>query len=193
MRFIFQLLGIPCCGFIGWIFRSMLKRACPILPFCCLCPNPFTRCCCLRRNTVLGAINLRFSVVQLVLYLLTVVGVYQMKVGTKGAVARTILKGRETAGLKFFPGFRQRLLTLKIFQILGKAILETLGKGAEDQKLQSSCYMWKKIGIGPFQVSDFPRIIRLSRMAGLFRIICPIIVVHSVKGVPRGFKGGRFK
>lgn len=87
----------------------------------------------LAQKSVLGAINIRFSVVQLVLHLLTVVGVYQMKVGTKGAVARTILKGRELR-TQVLSRFSSKVANVKNVPDLGKAILETLGKGVGASK-----------------------------------------------------------
>lgn len=82
----------------------------------------------LAQKSVLGAINIRFSVVQLVLHLLTVVGVYQMKVGTKGAVARTILKGRELR-TQALSKFSSKVTSVQNVPDLGKTILETVGKG----------------------------------------------------------------
>ena len=82
----------------------------------------------LAQKSVFGAINIRFSVVQLIVHLLTVAGAYQMKVGARGGIARPLLKGRE---------FRSRAinrLTAKASQLqnvseLGQAILEILQKG----------------------------------------------------------------
>ena len=87
----------------------------------------------LAQKSVLGAINIRFSVVQLVLHLLTVVGVYQMKVGTKGAVARTILKGRELR-TQALSRFSSKVANVKNVPDLGKAILETVGNGGAASK-----------------------------------------------------------
>ncbi|HNP30236.1 MAG TPA: histidine kinase N-terminal 7TM domain-containing protein [Nitrospirales bacterium] len=85
------------------------------------------------QKSLLGAINVRFSVVQLVLHLLTVVGVYQMKVGTKGAVARTILKGRELR-TQALSRFSSKVANIHNIQDLGQAILETVGKSAGASK-----------------------------------------------------------
>src|SRR5680860_56725 len=60
LRCIFQSLVIPCCDFIGWDFQFTLKRDCPILLFCCLFPNPFTRCCYLPKNRSLVPLILSF-------------------------------------------------------------------------------------------------------------------------------------
>ena len=87
----------------------------------------------LAQKSVLGAINIRFSVVQLVLHLLTVAGVYQLKVGTKGAVARTILKGRELR-TQVFSRFSSIVANVQNIPDLGKAILETVGKGVGASK-----------------------------------------------------------
>ena len=82
----------------------------------------------LAQKSIFGGINIRFSVIQLIAHLLTVAGAYQIKLGTKGAVARTILKGREYR----FKTLNQ--LSSKVSQgqdILDicQAILETMGKG----------------------------------------------------------------
>lgn len=82
----------------------------------------------LAQKSVFGAINFRYSLLQLVAHLLTVAGAYQMKVGTRGAVARTILKGRE---YRFHTLNR---LTSKVAEVqeiseIGQIILDTLGKG----------------------------------------------------------------
>jgi hypothetical protein len=82
----------------------------------------------LAQKSVLGAINIRFSLIQLMLHFLTVVGVYQMKVGTKGAVARTIMKVRELR-THALSSFSSKVTNIHTVPDLGKAILETLGKG----------------------------------------------------------------
>jgi hypothetical protein len=87
----------------------------------------------LAQKSVLGAINIRFSIVQLVLYLLMVVSVYQMKVGTKGAVARTILKGRELR-TQVLSRFSSLVANVQNVPDLGQAILETVGKGVGASK-----------------------------------------------------------
>jgi two-component system nitrogen regulation sensor histidine kinase GlnL len=87
----------------------------------------------LAQKSVLGAINIKFSVVQLALYLLMVAGVYQMKVGTKGAVARTILKGRELR-TQALSRFSSKVTNVQNVPDLGQAILETVGKGVGASK-----------------------------------------------------------
>ena len=87
----------------------------------------------LAQKSVLGAINFKFSVVQLVLYLLMVVGVYQMRVGTKGAVARTILKGRELR-TQTLSRFSSKVTNVQNVPDLGQAILEVVGKGVGASK-----------------------------------------------------------
>ena len=87
----------------------------------------------LAQKSVLGAINIRFSLVQLALYLLMVVAVYQMRVGTKGAVARTILKGRELR-TQALSTFSSKVANVHNVPDLGQAILETVGKGVGASK-----------------------------------------------------------
>ncbi|MEO8327025.1 MAG: hypothetical protein ABI618_14310 [Nitrospirota bacterium] len=82
----------------------------------------------LAQKSVFGAINVKYSILQLFAHLLTVAGAYQMRVGTRGAVARTILKGREYR----FQALNR--LSLKVSEVqevseIGQVILETLGKG----------------------------------------------------------------
>ena len=80
------------------------------------------------QKSVFGVINVKFAVVQLVVHLLTVAGAYQMKVSGRGAIARTLHKGRE------YRSHALNRLTAKASQLknvseLGEAILEVLQKG----------------------------------------------------------------
>jgi hypothetical protein len=82
----------------------------------------------LAQKSVLGTINLRYSLVQLVLHVLTVIGAFHMKVGTKGAVARTILKGREMR-LQVLEQFSSKVSHSQDLRELGSNIIETIGQG----------------------------------------------------------------
>jgi len=80
------------------------------------------------QKSVFGSISLRYSVVQLVVHLLTVAGAYQMKMGTRGAVARTILKGREYR-LKTLNQLTTKVSRLQSVPEIGEAILGALQHG----------------------------------------------------------------
>ncbi|MEX2491117.1 MAG: histidine kinase N-terminal 7TM domain-containing protein [Nitrospirales bacterium] len=79
---------------------------------------------------VFGSINPQFAIIQLIFHLLTVVAAFQMKVGTKGAVARTIMKGRE---LRFqtITNFSLEVANIQSVPDLGAAILKAFGKRAK--------------------------------------------------------------
>lgn len=79
---------------------------------------------------VFGTINPQFAIIQLIFHLLTVVAAFQMKVGTKGAVARTIMKGRELR-IQTLAKFSSEVASFQNVPDLGEAILKTLGKGAK--------------------------------------------------------------
>jgi len=82
---------------------------------------------------VFGTINLQFAIFQLIFHLLMVVAAFQMKVGTKGAVARTIMKGRELR-IQTLTDFSSEVANLQKVPELGEAILKTLGKGVKTSK-----------------------------------------------------------
>ncbi len=82
---------------------------------------------------VFGTINPQFAIIQLIFHLLTVVAAFQMKIGTKGAVARTIMKGRELR-IQTLAKFSSEVANLQNVPDLGDAILKTLGKGAKTSK-----------------------------------------------------------
>ncbi len=82
---------------------------------------------------VFGTINPQFAVIQLIVHLLTVVAAFQMKVGTKGAVARTIMKGRELR-IQTITKFSSEVANFQNVPDLGEAILKTLGKGNKTSK-----------------------------------------------------------
>ena len=82
---------------------------------------------------VFGAINPHFAIIQLIVHLLTVVVVFQMRVGTKGAVARTIMKGRELR-IQTLTNFSSEVTHFQSVPKLGEAILKTLGNGAKTSR-----------------------------------------------------------
>lgn len=82
---------------------------------------------------VLGTINPQFAIIQLIFHLLTVVAAYQMKVSTKGAVARTIMKGRELR-IHTLAKFSSEVSNFHNVPELGQAILKTLGRGVKTSK-----------------------------------------------------------
>lgn len=79
---------------------------------------------------VFGTINPQFAIIQLIVHLLTVVAAFQMKVGTKGAVARTIMKGRELR-IQTITNFSSEVANFQNVPDLGEAILKTFGRRAK--------------------------------------------------------------
>ena len=80
------------------------------------------------QKSVFGSINMRFSIVQLIVHLLTVAGAYQMKVGTRGAIARTVLKGREYR-FHALNRLKEKAVQAQDLSSLGQMILETIQNG----------------------------------------------------------------
>jgi hypothetical protein len=110
------------------------------------------------QKSVFGAINVRFSVVQLVVHLLTVAGAYQMKVGSRGAIARTVLKGREYR-FRTLNGLKEKALHSQDVSELGQAILEILQKGTNVTRaaicvLNHEAHRYRSIASFGFSESD---------------------------------------
>lgn len=93
------------------------------------------------QKSILGSISLRYSVVQLLVHLLTVAGAYQMKLGNKGAVARTILKGREYR-LKTLNQLTSKVSQVQTVPEIGQAILEAFQHGVVVSK--SAVYVYQQ-------------------------------------------------
>lgn len=111
-----------------WLdFSVYVERGLSYFTLLLLVSQPVYPALLLAQKTLLGGINVRFSVIQLILHVLTVAGAYQMKVGTKGAVARTIMKGRELR-VQTLAKFSSQVSTIQNVPDLGRTILETLGK-----------------------------------------------------------------
>ena len=87
----------------------------------------------LAQEWVFGSINPQFAIIQLIFHLLTVLAAFQMKLGTKGAVARTIMKGR-TLRIQTLADFSSEVTNFQSVPELGQAILKTLGKGTKTSK-----------------------------------------------------------
>ncbi len=87
----------------------------------------------LAQKWVFGSINPQFAIIQLIFHLLTVLVAFQMKLGTKGAVARTIMKGRALR-IQTLADFSSKVTNFQSVPELGQAILQTLSKGAGSPK-----------------------------------------------------------
>ncbi len=74
-----------------------------------------------------GHINLQFSFLLLTLFLLTVIGAYQMKVGTEGAISRTLFRERHEA-YTTLTNFSKALVTILDVNTLTNEIVRTLGQ-----------------------------------------------------------------
>ena len=72
-------------------------------------------------------INLQFSFLLLALFLLTVIGAYKMKVGTEGAISRTLFRERHEA-YTTLSNFSKALVTILDVKTLTKEIVKTLGQ-----------------------------------------------------------------
>jgi hypothetical protein len=72
-------------------------------------------------------INLQFSFLLLTLFLLTVIGAYQMKVGTEGAISRTLFRERHET-YTTLTNFSKALVTILDVNTLTDEIVRTLGQ-----------------------------------------------------------------
>ena len=95
------------------------------------------------QKSILGSISLRYSMVQLLVHVLTVAGAYQMKLGTRGAVARTILKGREYR-LKTLNQLSSKVSQVQSVPEIGQAILEAFQHGVVISKAAVYVYQQKE-------------------------------------------------
>ncbi len=95
------------------------------------------------QKSIFGSISLRYSMVQLIVHILTVAGAYQMKLGTRGAVARTILKGREYR-LKTLNQLSSKVSQVKSVPEIGQAILEAFQHGVVVSKAAIYVYQQKE-------------------------------------------------
>ena len=86
----------------------------------------------LAQKSVFGAISYRYSLVQLFVHLITVAGAYQMRLGTRGLMTRPIL-GREDSSLRTLSEFSTNISDLHDMNLLGKEIIDTLGRGMSAQ------------------------------------------------------------
>ncbi len=112
-----------------WLdFSIYVERGLSYFTLLLLISQPVYPVLLLAQKSFLGSINLRFSLIQLMAHLFTLVGAYHMKVGSKGALARTILKGRELK-VHNINKFSSKVSSLQNLDQLGTGILETLGKG----------------------------------------------------------------
>lgn len=125
---------------LHWLeFSIYVEKSLSYFTILLLISQPIYPALLLAQKAVLGTINLRYSIVQLLIHILTVVGAYQMKAGTKGAVARTILRGRELK-VQTLAQFSMKVSACKNLRELGSSILETLGKGVGAS--QASLFMY---------------------------------------------------
>ncbi|MGD9850025.1 MAG: histidine kinase N-terminal 7TM domain-containing protein [Nitrospirales bacterium] len=112
-----------------WLdFSVYVERGLSYFTLLLLISQPVYPVLLLAQKSFLGSINLRFSLIQLLAHIFTLVGAYHMKVGSKGALARTILKGRELK-VHNINKFSSKVSSLQSLDQLGTGILETLGKG----------------------------------------------------------------
>lgn len=112
-----------------WLdFSIYVEKSLSYFALMLLISQPVYPALLLAQKSVFGTINLRYSLVQLVLHIFTVMGAYHMKVGTKGAVARTILKGREMR-LQVLEQFSAKVSHSQDLRELGSNIIETIGQG----------------------------------------------------------------
>ncbi|MDR4492963.1 MAG: histidine kinase N-terminal 7TM domain-containing protein [Nitrospirales bacterium] len=112
-----------------WLdFSVYVERGLSYFTLLLLISQPVYPVLLLAQKSFLGSINLRFSLIQLMAHIFTLVGAYHMKVGSKGALARTILKGRELK-VHNINKFSSKVSNLQSLDQLGTGILETLGKG----------------------------------------------------------------
>ncbi|MDH5564635.1 MAG: hypothetical protein OEY91_13565 [Nitrospirota bacterium] len=81
----------------------------------------------LSQELVLGELNPGLSLSQLVFYLFMVGGAYLVKMDSRGAVVRTLVKGREYR-VQLLNRFFTHVVKIRETGLLGQAIVETMGK-----------------------------------------------------------------
>ena len=139
-----------------WLdFSVHVERGFSYFAILLLISQPVYPALLLAQKAVFGTINLRYSLVQLFLHMLTVVGAYQMKVGTKGAVARTILKSRELR-LQVLSTFSSKVSHCQDLRELSGNILETLGKGVGASQGALFIFNYDKNRFEPLASFGFP-------------------------------------
>lgn len=109
-------------------FSVVLEKGLNYLAVLLLISQPAYPVLLLAQKSVFGAISLRFSLVQLFVHVLTVAGAYQMRVGTRGTIARTVLRGRQYQ-LETMSRFSTHVLQQSDLKSLGQEIVQTFGKG----------------------------------------------------------------
>jgi nitrogen-specific signal transduction histidine kinase len=114
-------------------FSVFVEKGLSYFSLLLLISQPFYPVLLIAQKSVFGSISLRYSVVQLAVHVLTVAGAYQMKMGTRGAVARTILKGREYR-LKTLNQLTSKVSQVQGVSEVGQAILEALQHGISVSK-----------------------------------------------------------
>ena len=113
-------------------FSVIFEKGLSYLAVLLLISQPAYPVLLLAQKSVFGAISYRYSMVQLFVHLLTVAGAYQMRVGTRSAIAHSVLKG-QNSGLKTLSQFSTNIATIQDMKLLGKEIVETLSKGMRAQ------------------------------------------------------------
>ncbi|RMH34621.1 MAG: hypothetical protein D6690_10215 [Nitrospirae bacterium] len=105
-------------------FSIYVERGLSYLGVLFLISQPAFPILLLAQQSIFGAISLRFSLVQAAVHLLTVAGAYQLKVGTRGAIARTVMRGRELR-FKTFSRFSSTVANSSDLDTVGQEIVHT--------------------------------------------------------------------
>lgn len=105
-------------------FSVFVERGLSYLGVLVLISQPMFPILLLAQKSIFGAISLRFSIVQAAVHLLTVASAYQLRVGTRGAIARTVMRGRELR-FKTFSRFSANVANSFDINTLGQEIAQT--------------------------------------------------------------------
>ena len=113
-------------------YSVFVERGMSYLALLVLISQPVYPVLLLAQKSFFGAISFRFSLVQLFIHLLTVAGAYQMKVGTRGAIARTVLRGRQFR-FQTLKQFSNNIVESGDLKSLGEEIVHSLLSGLRSQ------------------------------------------------------------
>ena len=113
-------------------FSVIVEKGLSYLAVLLLISQPAYPVLLLAQKSVFGAISYRYSMVQLFVHILTVAGAYQMRLGSRGGLSRSLLGGEDST-LKALSQFSTNISAFQDMPQLGKEIVTTLRKGMDAQ------------------------------------------------------------
>ncbi len=133
-------------------FSVFVEKGLSYLAVLLLISQPAYPVLLLAQKSLLGTISYRFSMVQLFVHLLTVAGAYQMRLGTRQAIARSVMKGQDSS-LRTLSQFSTNISTLQDMKLLGKEIIGAMSRGMRAQT--AMLFVLNKDHSKYIQVSDY--------------------------------------